>query len=501
MKTLPTGMLLLALAATALAPLAVAAAEPAPGPARLVVSFHALPSDIHPQSHYLGATVLAVDGPLGFAVVQADDAAGFRQQAHGRAEVRAVEDDPLQPLAAFLPSDPEFGVSQYGPQLIGAPAAWDVTLGSADVTLCIVDTGARMTHQDLAAHAAGGIDLVNGDSDPSDDNGHGTHVTGIAAAVTGNGVGIAGIAQSSFKAAKVLDASGNGYMSTVATGIRWCADNGAKVISMSLGSTTPSTAVEDAVNYAWNKGTLLAAAAGNGACTGCVQYPAAYANVIAVGCVDQNRAICSFTSQGPEVDLAAPGNAIQSTWFTSDTALMRAAGTSMSTPHVAGAAALVWAAHPGYTNAQVRQALESSAQDVGAAGKDAAAGFGLVRPDLAIAANVTAMPPPPPPATHGVAVSPASQAKAAAAKGTVSYTFTVQNTGSVADSVSLTKVLSRTGWTASLSVSSLTLQPGESGTVVLTVTAPQKSPAMTVTITAAAAGICATATAQTTIGK
>jgi thermitase len=499
MYALPTGLLALAVAFAAF-PLAAQAAAPE----RLVVSFHGAPA-AQEHGRYLGAEVLQVDAALRMAVVAAPDGASFREQAKGRPEVRAVEPDAVA-HADFAPSDPEFGVSQYGPQFIGAPAAWDTTLGG-NTTLCVVDSGVRATHQDLAAAYAGGIDLVNGDSDPADDNGHGTHVAGIAAARTGNGVGIAGIAQSRLLVVKALDAGGNGYLSTVATGVRWCADHGAQVISMSLGATAGLAAMADAVDYAWGKGAVLVAAAGNGGCTDCVQYPARYANVVAVGCVDQTRAPCSFTSQGPEVDLAGPGNAIQSTWWTSDTALMRAAGTSMSAPHVAGAAALVFAAHPGWSNAQVRQALESSAQDVGAAGPDTATGKGLVRADLAIAANVTGTPAPspsPPAASHGVVLTPASQAKSVAARGTAVYTFQVQNTGSVQDTVLLAKSAAKSGWTTSLGAASIVLQPGQVASFTLTVTAPSKAGSLAETVTASIQAdptAAASGTATTSVAK
>jgi len=504
MNRLPQGLLrtaaVLAVAAAALAP----AVHAAPVAERLVVRFHgALPDGVAPRGAYLGARVLAVDPVLAFAAVQAPDGAAFRAQARGHAEVRAVEADPVLPLAAFTPNDPEFAVSQYGPQAIGAPAAWNVTLGSTAVTACVVDTGIRTTHQEFAGRYAGGIDLVNGDSDPTDDNGHGTHVAGILGAGTDNGAGIAGLAQVSLKAAKVLDATGAGAMSTVASGIRWCADNGANVINLSLGSTTPSTVLQDAVDYAWSKGAVLVAASGNGGCSGCVQYPAAYTNTIAVGCVDPTLAVCSWTSQGPEVDLAAPGSSIQSTWWTSDTATMRAAGTSMSAAHVSGAAALVWSAHPGWTNVQVRKALESTAQDVGAAGPDAATGHGLVRVDLALAANVSAPAPPPPAPTQGVSWSPASQAASVAARGTVTFTFVVRNTGSATDTFTLVRSAPKTGWTATLSASSVTLTAGAAANVQLTVSAAKTGNlAETITATSQAnAAVSAAATATANVAK
>lgn len=505
-----TPALLAVVSLLAAAPIAVG--EKAPVSQRLAVGFDQMPEGLVEHGNYLGATVESVDRTLGFAVVSTSDAAGFRSQAAERGHgVRWIEDDPVQPLAAFTPNDPMFATSQYGPQFVGAPAAWDLAPAGATPTVCILDSGVRATHADLASRYAGGVDLVNGDGDPSDDFGHGTHVTGIAVAATNNGAGIAGIAPARFLAVKVLDAAGNGAMSTVASGIRWCADQGARVISMSLGGPSGLSAVQDAVAYAKGKGAVLVAAAGNGnSCADCVLYPARYTDVVAVGCVDQYRDPCAFASTGPEVDLAAPGNAIQSTCWTSDTCYTRGAGTSQSTPHVAGAAALVWAAHPDWTNDQVRQALESTAQDVGAAGKDAKTGFGLVRADLAQQAQPAAAPAPAPAPSPSPAppaalsMSPASQAKTVAARGTVTYTFTVANDGPANDTVQLSAKASRSGWGATLSASSLTLVPGASATVQLTVTAPAKSPPMTVTLTAASgldSLVKASGTAQTTITK
>jgi thermitase len=365
--------------------LASAAPQPADLPQRLVVHFDALPAEVRPHGTYQGADVLAVDDALGFAVVQAPHGNAFLASALGRGGVRAVEPDGVSHSLGFTPNDPLFAQQQYAPQAIGAPAAWGTTLGSSAVTICLLDTGIRYTHEDLAGHYAGGIDLVNRDSDPWDDGGHGTRTAGVAAALVNNGRGVAGVANASIKEVKVLNSAGQAYDSDIATGIRWCADNGAKVVSISLGGPSPSTAVQGAVDYAWGKGLVLVAASGNSGCADCVLYPAAFTNVIAVGCVDQARALCSFTSKGPQVDLAAPGVNIHTTGFGGNSEYVYGGGTSLSTPHVAGAAALVWSAHPGYSNAQVRQALEATAQDVGPAGRDTASGAGMVRADLAIA--------------------------------------------------------------------------------------------------------------------
>ena len=377
--------LLASLLLAGLVPVASAQGPAADGPERLVVRFDALPSGLREHGLYEGAEILGIDAAGGFAVVQASHGQAFRASAQGQHGVRSVETDGIVHSLGFTPNDPMFASPQYAPKLIGAPAAWATTLGAPSATLCLVDSGVRRTHQDLAAHYAGGIDLVSHDNDPADDNGHGTRTAGVAAAVIDNGLGISGMANVPFKEVKVLNAAGSGYDSDIATGIRWCADNGARIVSISIGGAGVSTAVHDAVDYAWGKGLVLVAGAGNGGCTGCVLYPAAFPNVIAVGAVDSSAAVQGFTSQGPEMDLAAPGVNIQTTGYGSDTSYLMGGGTSLSAPHVAGAAALVWSAHPTWTNQHVRTALEATAQDVGPVGIDAWSGHGMVRPDLAIA--------------------------------------------------------------------------------------------------------------------
>lgn len=365
-------------------------------PERLIVLFDAMPEGLREHGRYGGADILAVDETLGFAVVNATHGKAFREHAKGQQEVRSVETDAVSDSLGLTPNDPMFPSPQYAPRLLGAPAAWSTTLGASSASICLLDTGVRMTHQDLAAHYAGGIDLVNDDADPVDDGGHGTRTAGIAAAVINNGVGISGMANVPFKEVKVLGSTGSGYSSDVATGIRWCADNGARIVSVSIGFSTSATAVQSAVDYAWGKGLILVAAAGNGNCSDCVLYPAAYGNAIAVGAVDSGANVQAFTSKGPQVDLAAPGVNVQTTGYGADNAYIMGGGTSLSAPHVAGAAALVWSAHPTWTNAQVRTALESTAQDVGAAGRDDWSGAGMVRPDRAIAYGSAPAPTPTP---------------------------------------------------------------------------------------------------------
>lgn len=206
-------------------------------------------------------------------------------------------------------------------------------------------------------------------------------MTGTAAATTNNGKGIAGIAQVTFKHAKVLNEWGWGVWSDVASGIRWCSDEGADVISMSLGGSSPSTAVEEAIDYAWDAGSLLVAAAGNAGCCDTIGYPAKYAKTIAVACTTSSKSRCDFSSTGPEVDLAAPGKDIESTCYESDAAYCKLSGTSMSTPHVAGVATLVKSLYPGNSNEQIRAVLEYTAEDRGSSGLDEEFGHGIVRAD------------------------------------------------------------------------------------------------------------------------
>ena len=373
------------LLALAIVPMGLASptvAQTVPGPEQFyVVGFHSIPPGLARGGDFLGARVARVDNVLRFARVATPSPSLFQARARADSRVRYVEPDPEIQLIDFTPDDPRYG-EQYGPQNVNAPDAWDVTLGDADARVCIVDSGIRYTHEDIVgARWLGGTDLYNGDSDPFDDNGHGTHVAGIAAAAIDNAKGIAGLAQVGILAVKVLGSNGRGPLSTVASGMRWCADNGGPrvVLNLSLGSEVGSTALLDGVQYTFGSGAVLAAAAGNsGPCTDCVEYPAKYAEVIAVTCTDAFDAQCGFSSDGPESELTAPGDSVISLYHTSDTAYIYGSGTSMSTPHVAGVAALVWSQATTLANTELRDHLRNTARDLGAAGWDQLYGYGLV---------------------------------------------------------------------------------------------------------------------------
>ncbi|MCP4540858.1 MAG: peptidase S8 [Chloroflexi bacterium] len=292
----------------------------------------------------------------------------------------------------ITPNDPGW-TNQWGPAKIQAPVAWDVITGTPDVVIAVLDSGVRLNHPDLVDnlwtnpgeipnngidddgngkvddfwgwhfyHEWNGQDFVpQEDNQVADDHGHGTHVTGIAAAKINNGVGIAGIAGGSrVMTVKVLDQYGDGWYSDIAQGIIYAVDNDAQIINLSLGAEPSSETLQEAVNYAHAHGVLVIAATGNDG--GSVLYPAACEHVLSVAATDQNDEWPGFSNYGPQVDVAAPGVDIYSTWYTYYYFVR--SGTSMATPHVSGLAALIWSAHPGLGAAQVTRIITSTAIDV-----------------------------------------------------------------------------------------------------------------------------------------
>ena len=282
--------------------------------------------------------------------------------------------------AFYTPNDPQWG-QQWGPQRIHCENAWDSGTGSSSVKIAIVDTGIDYNHEDIAGnYVSGGHDWVNEDNDPMDDNNHGTHCAGIAAAVMDNNIGIAGVAQVKVMAEKVLGSGGSGSSSDVASGITHAADNGANIISMSLGSSSPSSVIEDACDYAYNtKGVVVVAASGNDGQPQ-VSYPAAFETVIAVGAIDTNDERCDFSNYGEDLELMAPGYRIVSSIPGNNYDFY--SGTSMACPHVAGVAALVKSLYPSQNNVWIRQKLTDTAEDLGPAGWDEEYGYGLVDASL-----------------------------------------------------------------------------------------------------------------------
>jgi thermitase len=267
---------------------------------------------------------------------------------------------------ALAEPDDSYFTAQWNMQKVGAPGAWDVTTGSPNVTIAILDTGVDLDHPDLAGKIVDNRNFTT--SNTTDDiYGHGTHVAGIAAAITNNGLGVAGLGYaSSIMNIKVLGDDGMGYWSWIAQGIIWAADNDAQIINLSLGGSDGSSTLEDAINYAWSKGVVVVAAAGNNGNTVPV-YPAYYANCIAVAATDASDARPLWSNYGDWVDVAAPGYRILSTSKNDNYVYM--SGTSMATPHVAGLAALLFTTVSdtngnGKLNDEVRSWMEASCDDV-----------------------------------------------------------------------------------------------------------------------------------------
>ena len=293
---------------------------------------------------------------------------------------------------------------QWAHTIVNSPAAWDVTTGSASVVIAIIDTGIDLNHPDLAGKVVAGYDFVGGDAYPWDENGHGTHVAGIAAAQGNNGLGVAGMDwQARIMPVRVLDATGAGYSDDIVDGIIWARDHGAKVLNLSLGGPSYSQAMQNAVTTAHDAGRLVVAAMGNCRTISSVcpvanptNYPAAYANVMAVAATGPTDVYAFYSQYGSHCDIAAPGgsmsslhdpNGIYSTMPTYAVALNSSGfyrnydfvhGTSQAAPYVSGLAALIWAQSPTLTPVQVQNVIQNTAFDLGAVGWDPNYGHGRI---------------------------------------------------------------------------------------------------------------------------
>ncbi|MBN2488807.1 MAG: S8 family serine peptidase [Methanosarcinaceae archaeon] len=310
---------------------------------------------------------------------------------------QAIEHIKKNPRVAYVEEDAEVhalvDTLPWGVDRIDADLVWNIEDRASDVmeggnagagvNVAIIDTGIDYNHPDLAGNYKGGIDFVNNDDEPMDDAGHGTHCAGIIAAED-NDAGVVGVApEANLYAVKVLDASGSGLMSDVVAGIQWAAGKDIDVISMSLGGPS-SDSLKAACDSAYDKGIVVIAAAGNsgaprGRSTTTVDYPGAYDSVIAVSATDSSDVIAYFSSRGPEVEIAAPGVNIYSTYL--DGAYATMSGTSMACPHVAGTVALIIASNPSLTNEQVRERLQDTAEDIG---DPYLYGYGLVDAESAV---------------------------------------------------------------------------------------------------------------------
>ncbi len=283
--------------------------------------------------------------------------------------------------AQFWPDDPYFG-TQWGMQKIEVDWAWNVSLGSREVLVAVLDTGIDWHHPDLSSNYVPiGYDWVNDDNDPMDDYGHGTHCAGTIAAALNNSQGIAGMAQVRIMAEKVLNNRGDGYSDWIANGIYHAVQQGAEVISMSFGDYDGSEVVHEAIKYAYTAGVLIVACVGNDN-RDARFYPAAYPEVISVSATDSDDGKATFSNFGEWVELAAPGVGVLSTIPNND--YQSYGGTSVACPFVSGLCALILSALPNSTASFVRYLLRYSADDLGNLGFDEYYGYGRINAKKAL---------------------------------------------------------------------------------------------------------------------
>lgn len=341
-------------------------------------------------------------------------------------------------------------------------STWETTKGDG-TAVAIIDTGIDENHEDL--NLLGGINTIDNTDYRYDGNSHGTHVAGTVAALD-NDRGVVGVGPAlGLYAVKVLADDGSGTVDSVVAGIEWAVGQDIPVLNMSLGSSTDSTTMREACNNAYSAGHLLVAAAGNsGNPPGRgdnVGYPAAYDSVIAVAASSNNDKRASFSSTGPDVELIAPGVDILSTIPGNEYGSK--SGTSMASPHAAGAAALTWAANNNLNNIEVREILQNTAEDLGLSSNHQ--GYGLVRADSAVDAAAVDV-------IYAVEVTPESQEGFGSSGDIVTYTYTVSNTGTENDSYNLN--ITGTAWTTDV-VDFISVNAGGSKEIIVSHNIPDEA--------------------------
>jgi len=327
--------------------------------------------------------------------------------------------------ATFVPNDPGYSAQWHLPK-ISAPGGWDLTRGSRSVTIAVIDSGIDPLHPDLSANLIPGYNFVAGNTDTHDIYGHGTAIAGIAGAIGNSGIGVAGVAWSNtIMPLVVLDSSGYGTVANVASAITYAADHGAKVINISLAFNGSTSTLQNAVNYAWNHGVVIVAAAAN-ASTNTPYYPAALPNVIAVSAVDQNDNLASFSNYGNWITVSAPGVSVYTT--ANGGGYLYGSGTSVSSPIVAGLAGLVFSANPNLTNTQVVNLITGNADDVGTPGFDVANGWGRINVQRTLQAAYN---------TPVLSTAITSPSTGSTVTGTVNVSASATSTGAIINRVEL----------------------------------------------------------------
>jgi thermitase len=352
----------------------------------VAVNFKSLPSDeeIKHMEKDIDGRVLKKDGLLFLFRSRSMEAPTVLNYFKGKSNVAFAElhyllmqNDTNEANALNLPNDQLYQEEyQWNLPVIGTEQGWGISRGDEDITIAVVDTGVDLDHPDLVNRLVEGYNILGENSNPDDDNGHGTHVAGIIASETNNREGIAGLTWfNKIMPIKAMSAEGYGTTFDIAKGIIWAVDNGANVINLSLGNYKESNVLKRAIRYAYNNNVVMVAAAGNDG-TSQPSYPAAYPEVLSVSAVNYDGTLADFSNYGSYINISAPGVYIPSTYFNEQYASL--SGTSMAAPHVAGLAGLIKSANPELTNNEVMSIIQTSARDLGAKGKDIEFGSGLI---------------------------------------------------------------------------------------------------------------------------
>ncbi|WP_116113891.1 S8 family peptidase [Amycolatopsis ruanii] len=306
-------------------------------------------------SRYGGATTRTFSAALRGFAVNAGETQAKRLAANP--DVAYVAQNHVLRITDVQQNPPSWGLDRIDQANLPLDSSYRYATPAGDVTGYVVDTGVRVSHETFGGRVTGGKDFIDNDDDPADEHGHGTHVAGT---IGGSEYGVAKGVR--IVPVRVLDAQGSGTTDQVVAGIDWVAQtaSGPSVANLSLGGSADPV-LDDAVRGAIARGVTFAIAAGNEGADAGDDSPARVTEAITVAASDQTDRQASFSNYGSVVDLYAPGVNITSSWGTGDTATTTISGTSMATPHVAGAAALYLAGHPDATPAQVADALIASA--------------------------------------------------------------------------------------------------------------------------------------------
>ncbi|MCS6802809.1 MAG: S8 family serine peptidase [Dehalococcoidia bacterium] len=351
------------------------AAEPDNPSGRLIVLYAPVTGDAQPP------------GPAGIPRLAQSEHVAIITPAPGSEEatVAALRRDPRVrhierdfPIYAQLEPNDNRYPEQWALPKIGAPVAWSIITGTAAITVAVIDSGIDLAHPEFAGRILPGWNFVDKNDSPNDDYGHGTHVAGIIAAAGNNGIGVAGLAWGvPILPLKVLNGSGAGYGSDLILALEYARERGVKIVNISLGTTTNSVALQDAIDRATAAGMLIVASAGNTGANGNTPvYPGASRGVLAVAATDAADRRASFSTRGSAVGVAAPGVGILSTYRGGG--YLSLSGTSMASPMVAGLAALIWSRTPSLTADHVRQQIIETALDLGPPGRDDEYGAGRI---------------------------------------------------------------------------------------------------------------------------